>query len=152
MPAKIGSPAPDFTLLNYDKTRLSLADLRGSRTLLVFIPLPFTRVCTSELCDLRDNLAGLESEGTRVVAVTCDSYGSNGAWARAEGVTYPILSDFWPHGGVATAYGCFNEARGISDRTTYVIDAEGIVRDIIEAESFGAARDMNAYTQALGAI
>lgn len=152
MPAVIGSPAPDFTLRNYDKTQLSLADLHGSRTLLVFIPLPFTRVCTSELCDLRDNLARLENDGTRVVAVTCDSLGSNGAWARAEGVTYPILSDFWPHGEVARAYGCFNEAIGVADRTTYVIDEEGIVRDIIEAESFGTARDLATYTAALASF
>lgn len=152
MPAEIGSPAPDFTLRNYDKTTLSLADLHGSRTLLVFIPLPFTRVCTSELCDLRDNLASLETQGTKVVAVTCDSLGSNGAWARAEGVTYPILSDFWPHGEVARAYGCFNEALGVADRTTYVIDEEGIVRDIVEAESFGTARDLATYTEALSAF
>lgn len=152
MPAEIGSPAPDFTLRNYDKTKLSLADLRGSRTLLVFIPLPFTRVCTSELCDLRDNLASLEIQGTKVVAVTCDSLGSNGAWARAEGVTYPILSDFWPHGEVARAYGCFNEAIGVADRTTYVIDEEGIVRDIVEAESFGTARELATYTEALSAL
>lgn len=152
MPAEIGSPAPDFTLLNYDKTRVSLEDLRGTKTLLVFIPLPFTRVCTSELCDLRDNLGRLEDDGARVVAVTCDSYGSNRAWAQAEGVTYPILSDFWPHGAVAQAYGCFNEALGVADRTTYVIDAEGIVRDIISAESFGTARDVRSYTEALGAV
>lgn len=152
MPAEIGSTAPDFSLRNYDKTKLSLADLHGSKALLVFIPLPFTRVCTSELCDLRDNLGSLESEGTRVVAVTCDSLGSNRAWAQAEGITYPILSDFWPHGEVARAYGCFNEAIGVADRTTYVIDAEGIVRAIIEAESFISAREVDAYAKALAAI
>lgn len=152
MSAEIGSPAPDFNLRNYDKTKLSLADLRGSKALLVFIPLPFTRVCTSELCDLRDNLGSLETGGTKVIAVTCDSLGSNGAWAAAEGITYPILSDFWPHGEVARAYGCFNEAIGVADRTTYVIDEEGIVRAIIEAESFGSAREVDAYTEALAAI
>ncbi|MDX1448494.1 MAG: redoxin domain-containing protein [Acidimicrobiia bacterium] len=149
MPAEIGSPAPDFTLLNYDKTRVSLADLRGTKTLLVFIPFPFTRVCTAELCDLRDNLSDLQQEGAQVVVVTCDSFGSNGAWARSEGVTYPVLSDFWPHGAVARAYGCFNEDLGVANRTTYVIDGEGIVREIIEAPSFGMAREIGSYTEAL---
>ena len=151
MAAVIGAPAPDFTLRNYDRTEISLADLRGKKTLLVFIPLPFTRTCTLELGDLQDNLASLEAADANVVALTCDTPGSNGAWATAEGVTYPILSDFWPHGAVAQAYGCFNEAIGVANRTTYVLDAEGIVTDIIESESFGSARPVSSYTEALAA-
>lgn len=152
MAAEIGSPAPDFTLLNHDRTAVSLSDLRGKKTLIVFIPFPFTRVCTSELCSLRDYLASLEESDTNVVAITCDSYGSNRAWAAAEGVSYPVLSDFWPHGAVATAYGCFNETLGVADRSTYVLDADGIVREIIRAESFGTAREISSYAEALAAL
>ena len=152
MPAEIGAPAPDFTLLNYDRTTISRADLLGMNSLLVFIPLAFTRTCTSELCDLRDNLGSLEQGGSRVVAVTCDTMGANRAWAGSEAVTYPLLSDFWPHGEVSKAYGCFNEELGVPNRTTYVIDADGIVRDIIESESFGTARDLGSYTRALAAL
>lgn len=152
MPAAIGSPAPDFTLRNYDRTTVSLSDLKGKKSLVVFIPLPFTRTCTSELCDLRDNLGALEAADTNVVVITSDSYGSNGAWAKAEGVTYPILSDFWPHAAVAREYGCFNETIGVADRTTYVLDADGVVRDIITSESFGTARDFSSYTGSLAAI
>lgn len=152
MVAEIGAPAPDFKLLNYDKTTVSLGDLIGRKTLIVFIPLPFTRVCTSELCSLRDNLTTLEATETNVVVITCDSYGSNRAWAQAESVTYPILSDFWPHGAVAKAYGCFNDALGVGDRATYVLDPEGVVREIITAESFGTAREFDSYTTALAEI
>lgn len=152
MPAEIGAPAPDFTLLNYDRTTISRSDLLGSKTLLVFIPFAFTRTCTAELCELRDNLESLEQGGSRVVAVTCDTMGANGAWARSEGVTYPVLSDFWPHGEVAKAYGSFNDTLGVPNRVTYVIDADGIVADIIESESFGASRDFGSYTQALAAL
>jgi mycoredoxin-dependent peroxiredoxin len=152
MPAVIGAPAPDFTLRNYDRTTVSRSDLLGSKSLLVFIPFAFTRTCTAELCDLRDNLEEFERGRTKVVAVTCDTMGANGGWARSEGVTYPVLSDFWPHGEVSKAYGCFNEDLGVPNRTTYVIDAEGIVRDIIESESFGTARSVNSYTEALSAI
>ena len=152
MPAEIGAPAPDFTLLNYDRNTISRSDLLGTNTLLVFIPLAFTRTCTSELCDLRDNLGALEAGGSRVVAVTCDTMGANRAWASSEGVTYPVLSDFWPHGEVSKAYGCFNEKLGVPNRTTYVIDADGVVRDIIESESFGTARDFDSYTRALAAL
>jgi len=152
MVAEIGAAAPDFTLRNYDRSEITLSDLRGKKTLLVFIPFPFTRTCTAELCDLRDNLASLESTEANVIAITCDSMGSNRAWANAEGVTYPILSDFWPHGAVAMEYGCFNDALGVANRTTYVIDAEGIVCEIIEAESFGTAREIESYTEALTSL
>lgn len=152
MAAEIGAPAPDFTLLNYDRSTISRADLLGTNTLLVFIPLAFTRTCTAELCDLRDNLGSLEQGGSRVVAVTCDTMGANRAWAASEGVTYPVLSDFWPHGEVTRAYGCFNDKLGVADRTTYVIDAGGVVRDIIESESFGSARDVGSYTRALARL
>lgn len=152
MVAEIGVPAPDFTLLNYDKTTVSLAALIGRKTLIVFIPFPFTRVCTSELCALQDNLTALETIDTNVVVITSDSFGSNRAWAQAEGVTYPILSDFWPHGEVARAYGCFNGALGVGNRATYVLDSEGVVREIITGESFGTARDFGTYTTALAEI
>ena len=152
MPAQIGAPAPDFTLLNYDRTAVSRSDLVGVKTLLVFIPLAFTRTCTTELCELRDNLDSFEQGGSRVVAITCDTLGANRAWAASESVVYPVLSDFWPHGEVSKAYGCFNEERGVPNRTTYVIDPTGTVRGIIESESFGAARDLGAYTRALAEL
>ncbi len=152
MTAEIGSPAPDFTLMNHDRTPVSLSDLRGRKTLVVFIPYPFTRVCTSELGSLRDNLSTLEEADTNVVAITTDSYGSNRAWAKAEGVTYPVLSDFWPHGAVATAYGCFNEGLGVANRATYVLDEGGIVREIIHAENFGTAREVDTYIEALSGL
>ncbi|MEX1006002.1 MAG: redoxin domain-containing protein [Acidimicrobiia bacterium] len=152
MPAEIGAPTPDFTLRNYDRTTLSRSDLLGSSALVVFIPFAFTRTCTAELCDLRDNLGTLQQGGSKVVVITCDSMGTNRAWAESEGVTYPVLSDFWPHGEVSTAYGCFNEKLGVPNRTTYVLDADGIVRDIIESESFGTARDVGSYTRALASL
>jgi mycoredoxin-dependent peroxiredoxin len=152
MAAEIGAPAPDFTLLNHDRTPVSLSELRGKKTLVVFIPFPFTRVCTSELCSIRDGLSALDDADANVVVITCDSYGSNRAWAKSEGVTYPVLSDFWPHGAVAKAYGCFNESLGVGDRSTYVLDSDGIVREIITAESFGTAREFASYTEALAAI
>lgn len=152
MTAEIGLPAPDFTLINHDRTPVALSDLRGRKSLVVFIPYPFTRVCTSELCSLRDNLSDLEETDTNVVVITTDSYGSNRAWAKAEGVTYPVLSDFWPHGAVATAYGCFNESLGVANRATYVLDEEGIVREIIHAENFGTAREIDSYLKALAEL
>jgi mycoredoxin-dependent peroxiredoxin len=152
MPAEIGSPAPDFTLLNHDRSAMSLTDLRGRRTLLVFIPLPFTRTCTAELCSLQENLVSFGDANANVVAITCDTMGANRAWAEAEGVTYPVLSDFWPHGSVSQAYGCFNENLGVSDRATYVLDEDGIVRDIIRSESFGTARSIESYRTALDTI
>lgn len=152
MAAEIGSPAPEFTLLAQDRSVVSLADLRGRKSLIVFIPLPFTRTCTTELCSIRDNLTSLQDANTNVVVITTDTYGANRGWAKAEDVTYPILSDFWPHGAVAEAYGCFNDSLGVADRATFVLDSEGIVREIIRSESFGEARPFASYTEALATL
>lgn len=145
MPAQTGSPAPDFTLRGTDKKEVSLSSYRGHKTLIVFIPFPFTRVCEGELCAIRDNLHRLEAEDANVVVITCHAPQTNKAWADQNGFTFPILADFWPHGVVAKAYGCFNDVFGVSTRSTYVLDADGIVTEIIAAENQAEGRDFEAY-------
>jgi len=63
-----------------------------------------------------------------------------------------VLSDFWPHGEVSQAYGAFNEATGSANRWTFVLDAEGVVREIIATDSLGVIREYDAYVEALGKI
>ncbi len=152
MAVQIGQPAPDFTLRDQHRNLVSLDDLRGDKTLLVFIPYAFSRVCTGEVCELRDNLAQLHDIGTRVVAITTDSFFTNAAWARQEGIEYPVLADFWPHGAVAQTYGTFNDRLGVADRTTFVLDKDGVVRSVIATDELGQARSYDAYVEALEAI
>ena len=152
MTAQIGAPAPAFELRNIDKSPFSSDSLKGHKTLVVFIPFPFTGMCEDELCMLRDERVRLNDMDAQVVAISCDTPFDNGAWAAQNGFEFPILSDFWPHGEVAKAYGAFNEMTGSANRYTFVLDADGIVRDIINTESLGVAREFEAYTEALTAI
>lgn len=152
MSAAIGAPAPDFSLRNPDKEAMSLADFKGRKTLVVFIPFPFTGNCEAELCTLRDHLAELDDLDANVVAITCDTPFANGAWSKQNRFGFPVLSDFWPHGETCKAYGAFNESTGSATRTTFVLDAEGVVREIIATESLGVIREYDAYVDALNRI
>ena len=152
MAAEIGSPAPDFTLYDQDRNEVTLESLKGRKSLVVFIPFPFTGTCEGEVCAIRDRLSDLAGLDAGVVVITAHASSTNKAWAAANGIEYDILADYWPHGAVAQAFGSFNEAIGVAERITYVLDADGIVRDIVASGSFGVAREVDAYTAALAAI
>lgn len=152
MTAEIGSPAPAFNLNAHTGDVHDNASLRGSKALIVFIPFPFTGNCDGEACSLRDNLAELDNLDANVVVVTTHAGPTNKEWAAKENLPFPILADYWPHGEVARAFGCFNEQRGCAMRSTYVLDAEGVVRDIIATGSLGETRSHSAYVEALAAI
>jgi mycoredoxin-dependent peroxiredoxin len=152
MSVQVGQPAPDFTLLDQTKTPVSLSDLKGKKTLIVFFPFAFSGVCQGELCTIRDNMAALNSVDANVVTISTDTHHANRVWAAQEGFEFKMLSDFWPHGAVAQAYGCFNDQVGCAMRATYVLDEEGIVRAIVSTESLGQAREFDSYQEALAAI
>ena len=135
MSLSIGDAAPDFTLKDQDGNDVSLSDLKGKKTLIVFIPFPFTGLCEGELCNIRDSLHLLDRFDANVISITCDTRPANKAWADSQEFGFRILSDFWPHGATAQAFGCFNEKTGSAWRATYVLDADGIVRDIIATDS-----------------
>ncbi len=148
----IGTPAPDFSLRNVDGEMVSLESLKGRKSLVVFIPFPFTATCEGELCAIRDRLSELNDLDANVVAITTDTPFSNKEWSAKNGFTFPVLSDFWPHGAVTDAYGTFDPAVGAANRSTYVLDGDGIVRAVIATESRKFAREVDAYVAALGAI
>lgn len=152
MTVEIGQPAPPFSLRNIDREMVSLEDLRGKKSLIVFIPFPFSGTCGEELCSIRDRLSELNDLDANVVAITTDTYFANKEWSEQNGFGFPVLSDFWPHGVVTDAYGAFDEASGASFRTTIVLDADGVVRDIIATESRAVAREFDAYVEALSRI
>jgi len=147
--ATIGQPAPSFALEDQDNNEVTLESLRGRKTLIVFIPFPFTGNCEAELCAIRDHLVDFNEVDANVVAITCDTRHVHKHWADEQGYTFPILSDFWPHGAVANAYGCFDENLGCATRTTYVLDADGIVREIVASAGLGITRDIADYDTAL---
>jgi peroxiredoxin (alkyl hydroperoxide reductase subunit C) len=118
---EIGQPAPEFSLPDQDGNQVALSDFRGEKAVaLVFYPFTFTGVCEGELCALRDDFAEFEAAGVQVLAVSCNAKHAQKQWADAMGYNFPVLSDFWPHGETATAYGVFNDAVGCANRGTFV--------------------------------
>jgi peroxiredoxin len=149
MPLEVGTAAPEFTLLNQDREPVSLDDLKGSPSVIVFIPFAFTRTCEGELCQIRDEYETFADAGARVVAITCNTFHANKVWADQRGFQFDILSDWWPHGSVARKYDTFNEGLGYAERTTYFLDADGSITDIVRSENLGEGRDFDAYRKAL---
>ncbi len=152
MSIQVGSPAPAFSLTDQDKNTVSLDDLKGKKGLIVFIPFPFTGICDEESCMIRDHLAALNDLDANVVVITCHAVPVAKKWSDENGFTFPVLSDFWPHGAVATEYGAFNDTVGAANRVSVVLDADGIVRTIIDSGSLGTAREFDEYVTALGQI
>ncbi|ASO22262.1 peroxiredoxin [Actinoalloteichus hoggarensis] len=152
MTLEVGTQAPDFTLKDYDKQPVTLSSFQGrSNVLLVFYPFAFSGTCTGELCQVRDELADYEGADVTVLGVSTDTSFSLKKWAEQEGYTFPLLSDFWPHGSVAQAYGVFNEDAGFANRGTFLIDKQGVIRF---AERYGAGerRDQSAWKKAVAAL
>jgi peroxiredoxin (alkyl hydroperoxide reductase subunit C) len=147
---EVGVEAPDFTLRDQHGQEVRLSEFRGSKkVLLVFYPLAFTSTCQGELGAVRDHLNSFVNDEVQVLTISVDSTHSHKAWAEQQGYRFPLLADFWPHGGVAMAYGVFNEQRGYANRGTFVIDRQGIVR-YAEHHGPAEARDHTQWIQALG--
>jgi peroxiredoxin (alkyl hydroperoxide reductase subunit C) len=147
-----GTEAPDFTLKDQNGQPVTLSDLRGGRNvLLVFFPLAFTGICQGELDEIRDNVAGYHNDDTATLAISVGPPPTHKVWATQNGFTFPLLSDFWPHGAVAAAYGVFNADAGFANRGTFVVDRSGIIR-FAEMKQPGEARDQAVWTDALKAL
>ncbi len=152
MSLTIGQPAPDFTLVNQFGEKVTLSSFQGKKNVVVvFIPFAFTGTCTGELCALRDDLTAFQNEGVELLAVSCDSMFTQKVFATQERYDFPVLSDFWPHGEVAKAYGVFNEDRGCAFRGTFIIDKEGILRWQV-VNGMGDARNIADYKAALATL
>jgi peroxiredoxin len=150
---EVGQQAPDFELKDQSGSLVSLASFKDEKAVaLVFYPFTFTGVCEGELCRLRDDFSTFEDAGVQVIAVSCDSHHTQRVWAEQQGYQFPVLSDFWPHGAVAKAYGIFNEAVGCANRGTFVIDKAGVVVDAFATPDLGTAREADRYTEALGKL
>lgn len=152
MAVQVGDTAPDFTVKDQNNQQVTLSSFRGNKhVLLVFYPFAFSRVCTSELCMVRDDLPSFQNDDVQLLAVSTDPTYTLKAWAGSEGYQFPLLSDFWPHGDVAKEYGVFDESRGMAVRGTFLVDRDGVVR-FAEVNRPGEARDQNAWKSALAEV
>ncbi|KAA0092036.1 peroxiredoxin [Mycolicibacterium sp. P1-18] len=146
----VGAAAPDFTLKDQDGRPVTLRSrLDVANVLLVFFPLAFTGICQRELGDVEALLS--DDDGTQALAVSVGPPPTHKVWAAQSGFTLPLLSDFWPHGAVAQAYGVFNADAGFANRGTFAVDRAGVVR-FAAMNGPGEPRDQAVWTAALSAV
>lgn len=146
-----GQRAPDFTAWASHGGQVSLEDYRGRAVLVVFVPFAFTPVCSREIEELVRAAPAWQRRGVEVVVISCDAMPTLRAWAEEHGVAFEVLSDFWPHGSIARAYGAFSEQDGAADRLSVLIDAGGTVRWTTRANR-GRPRPVSDYEAAVDAL
>jgi peroxiredoxin len=152
MAVETGDEAPDFELRDQHGTPVKLSSFRGGKhVVLVFYPLAFSPVCGAELCAMREDFPEVSRDDVELLTVSVDSLYSHRVWAEEENFQFSLLSDFWPHGAVAKAYGVFDQDRGVALRGTFVIDKEGVVRWKV-VNPIPQARDIADYQKAIGAL
>lgn len=142
----VGDQAPDFTLKNQDNEDVTLSALRSKPVVLVFYPLDFSGICTSELCAIRDDYSGFQQAGAVVFGISRDSRHTHKAFKEANGMKHDLLADM--KGDVAKLYGSWNEDLAFSERLTAVIDPDGTIVYLVHNPA-GNARD---HHEALDAV
>ena len=131
MKIEIGQAAPDFTLYDSTKNKVTLSDLKGQNVLLLFFPLAFTSTCTAELCSIRDNITFYDNVNAKVFGISVDSLHTLAKYKADQNLNFSLLSDF--NKVVSSLYGSLYEMfgynmKGVSKRSAFVIDKDGIVR------------------------
>jgi peroxiredoxin len=152
MTLAIGDPAPDFTLKDQHGQDINLSTYaRGKAALIVFYPFAFSGVCTGELTGLRDRLGDFETDHSTLLAVSCDPMYAQRAVADRDGIFFPLLSDFWPHGVTARDYGVFDDISGSAKRSSFIVDKDGRVGWMVH-NATGEARDLDEHAARLSAL
>ena len=152
MSIKVGEKAPSFTLRNSATEEVNLADYNGKNLVVLFFPLAFTGVCTTELCEIRDSIADYNGMDAEVVAISVDSPFTLAKFKEEQGYNFPLLSDF--NKEVSRAYGSLYEdfvldLKGVSKRSAFVIDKEGTIKYAEVLENAGDIPNFAAVKDAL---
>lgn len=152
MSITLGQQAPDFTLRDTEKNEVSLSQFAGKKVVLVFFPLAFTGVCTTELCSLRDSIAIYNQLNAEVIGISVDSLFTLDKFKKEQSLNFTLLSDF--NKEVSTAYGCLYEnfvldMKGVSKRSAFVIDAQGAIQYAEVLESAGDLPNFEAIQACL---
>jgi peroxiredoxin/glutaredoxin len=130
MKLSVGQVAPDFTLKSHLDKDITLSSLRGKTVMLASFPMAWTPVCTGQIPSYQARLPRFEGANIQVLGLSVDHVPSLKAWAESfGGITYPLLSDFWPHGEVAMKYGILRE-NGTTERAIFIIDSQGVIQYI----------------------
>lgn len=155
MKIEVGQKAPLFTLNDTDKKAVSLADFKGKNVVVLFFPLAFTGTCTAELCATRDDIANYNAANAQVLAISVDSLFTLGKFKGEQNLNFPLLSDF--NKEASAAYGALYEEfvlgmKGVSKRSAFVIDKDGVVRYAEVLEDAGKQPDFMAIKEVLAKL
>ncbi|MDB5209574.1 MAG: peroxiredoxin [Sediminibacterium sp.] len=156
MPIQPNQQAPDFSLFDTDKNKVSLAEQKGSNVVLLFFPLAFTSTCTKELCSVRDNISQFNDANAKVFGISVDSLFTLSKYKAEQNLNFPLLSDF--NKEASTAYEVLYETfpsfemQGVSKRAAFVIDKDGIVRYAEVCATPSDLPDFGAIQQTLGGL
>ncbi|NCX94833.1 MAG: peroxiredoxin [Chitinophagia bacterium] len=155
MALEIGTKAPEFSLRDTEKNKVSLSQFAGKNVLVLFFPLAFTGVCTKELCSVRDNIAQYNDADAVVLGISVDSLFSLGKFKAEQSLNFTLLSDF--NKEASRAYECIyehwvNDMDGVSKRSAFVIDHAGIIRYAEVLENAGELPNFEAINQCLAAL
>ena len=147
MAIEVGQVAPEFSLYNTEKEKITLSQYRGENVLLLFFPLAFTSVCTAELCAVRDNFKMYESLNVKPLGISVDSLYTLAKFKQEQNLNFPLLSDF--NKTVSKLYGSLYETfgydmQGVSKRSAFLIDRDGIVQYAEVLENAGKQPDFKA--------
>jgi peroxiredoxin len=152
MSIQIGQKAPEFTLHNTEKNKISLADFQGKNVLILFFPLAFTGVCTNELCSMRDSLATYNNLNAEVIGISVDSLFVLDKFKKENNLNFNLLSDF--NKETSKAYDCLYDTfvfdmLGVSKRSAFIVDKEGMIQYAEVLESAGDLPNFEAIKTCL---
>ena len=155
MKIEIGQQAPDFTLYDSEKNKITLSDLKGQNVLLLFFPLAFTSTCTVELCSVRDNISFYNNVNAKVFGISVDSLQTLARFKQDQHLNFILLSDF--NKEVSSMYGSLYQMfgynmKGVSKRSAFIIDSRGVVQYAEVLENAGAQPDFIAIQQVLSSL
>ncbi len=147
-----GSVAPEFNLYSSEKKKVSLEDYKGKNIVLLFFPLAFTSVCTKELCNVRDTISIYNNTHAEVIAISVDSPQTLAKFKEDQKLNFQLLSDF--NKVASQKYGCLYETfslemKGVSKRSAFVIDKQGIIRYAEILENAAEQPNFKAITACL---
>lgn len=155
MSNQIGSIAPDFTLFNSEKQEVTLSQYLGKSVVLLFYPQAFTGVCTTELCDIRDNLNVYSTLNAEILAISVDSVFTLEHWKQQQGFNFQMLSDF--NKTVSTAYETIYETfafgmKGVSKRSAFVVDSKGVLQYVEILDNAGEIPNLDKIKEVLATL
>jgi glutaredoxin-dependent peroxiredoxin len=154
MSISIAQKAPDFSLFDSEKNAIKLSDFNKEKNvLLLFFPLAFTSTCTKQLCTVRDDIATYANANAQVLGISIDSVYALAKFKEEQAYNFPLLSDF--NKEVSATYGCIYDSfthmqmKGVSKRSAFIIDKEGIVQYVEVLENASEVPNFSAINQLL---